>query len=323
MSEIVIGRATFVVQPQSPVLATARLAKAYGWLCFEIWLLIALGGGVRAMNAGLACPDWPLCFGDVIPDYHPQVYLEFIHRAMAGMVGIASLIMGILVLRTPHVRRSLKWLVFGSWVLLAAQIILGGLTVLLLLHEKVVVGHLLLAGAFFASNLWLYLSLKHPTAAPLKLSAFAKTSWAVLAVIVGQITLGGFVASHYAALVCTDFPLCHGQFIPTLKGVLGLHVMHRLGAYITALSVIGLGVWAWRSAAVPAPVRRATMWMVIIVLWQMLVGIANVLFYTPPLITVIHLASGMALLGLSLNQAKIAASLGGRDAATLAARHSR
>ena len=42
--------------------------------------------------------------------------------------------------------------------------------------------------------------------------------------------------------------------------------------------------------------------MVTVVIWQMAVGIANVLFFTPPLITVIHLASGMALLGLTVRQ---------------------
>ena len=67
-------------------------SKWYAALCTEIFILIALGGGVRAMDAGLACPDWPLCFGDYIPDYHPQDFLEFIHRALAGLVGIVSTI---------------------------------------------------------------------------------------------------------------------------------------------------------------------------------------------------------------------------------------
>ena len=61
---------------------------AFKWLVVATFALIALGGSVRVMNAGLACPDWPLCFGDVIPDYHPQVYFEFIHRVLAGLVSI-------------------------------------------------------------------------------------------------------------------------------------------------------------------------------------------------------------------------------------------
>ena len=50
--------------------------------------LMLLGAGVRTMDAGLACPDWPLCFGKVIPDYHFGVYLEFLHRAIAGLVSL-------------------------------------------------------------------------------------------------------------------------------------------------------------------------------------------------------------------------------------------
>ncbi len=279
-----------------------RLAKAYGWLCVEIWLLIALGGGVRAMNAGLACPDWPLCFGDYIPDYHPQVYFEFLHRVMAGMVALVSFALAILVWRS-RLSRRIKWLSVVSLIFLAAQIILGGLTVILLLHEKVVVAHLLLAGIFLMVNLWLYISLKG-----VALGARARTisrgfsiaAWTTFVIILSQMTLGGLVASNYAALVCTDFPLCHGKFIPTLKGILGLHVMHRLGAYLSGLAVLLLAFWAWREKdRIPGDLRPYTSWMAALVVLQIVVGILNVIFYTPPLMTVLHLATGMALLGLS------------------------
>src|ERR1700760_1820611 len=65
--------------------------RFYKWLCIATFELIVLGGAVRALNAGLACPDWPLCFGDYVPDFHPQVYLEFIHRVLAGSIGFATL----------------------------------------------------------------------------------------------------------------------------------------------------------------------------------------------------------------------------------------
>lgn len=295
-----------------------RITSAYGWLTLEIWLLIALGGGVRAMNAGLACPDWPLCFGDVIPDYHPQVYFEFVHRAMAGMVAIVSLVLAVIVWRHREISRGLKWLAFSSLVLLAAQIIFGALTVLWLLHNKVVVGHLMLAAGFLGMNLWMYLSLKFssvekvveqntlagglPPAARFGIPRkFAYASVAMLWVIIVQMTLGGLVASNYAATACTEFPLCYGKFIPTLSGALGLHIIHRLGAYITFVVVLAIGAWAWRGR-LDLNLRRNMMWMVTVVTWQMGVGIANVLFLTPPLITVIHLASGMALLGLAVKQ---------------------
>lgn len=275
-----------------------KLASAYGWLTLEIWLLIALGGGVRAMNAGLACPDWPLCFGDVIPDYHPQVYMEFIHRAMAGMVAIVSVILTVLVWRNKRLPKSLKWLSLGALVLLAAQIIFGGLTVLLLLHANVVAVHLLLGASFFALNLWMYMSLKGEgvEVAPMSVGLY-RFIRVVAGLVVLQILLGGLVASNYAATVCAEFPLCAGQWIPTLHGPIGLQVMHRLNAYLTTAAILVLYFWSGRS--------RTAGWLVVGVLFQMGLGIANVLLYAPPLITVLHLATAIGILALVCRLLKV------------------
>src|SRR5580698_5566531 len=101
--------------------------KAYGALVVGVFFLIARGGSVRVMNAGLACPDWPLCFGDVIPDYHPQVYFEFIHRVMAGTVSIAVLVLHFLLFRS-RASRAVKGMAAFSLFVLLAQIVFGGLT---------------------------------------------------------------------------------------------------------------------------------------------------------------------------------------------------
>jgi heme a synthase len=279
-------------------IVSKKITSAYGWLVVEIWLLIALGGAVRAMNAGLACPDWPLCFGDYIPDYHPQVYFEFIHRVMAGLIGIVSVWLAVLMFRNPKVSKTLKWLVAISLVTLAAQIILGGLTVLWLLHEKVVAAHLMLASFFIGMNLWIYMACKQPDESVNVIPGLARFVLSVLAALGVQILLGGLVASHYAGVICTDFPLCHGQWIPTLNGTLGLHVIHRLGAYLLTTLVIGLYFWSRQFG--PGEFHRIAAWMLVVVLWQVCVGIANVVFLTPPLITVIHLASAMTILCLGM-----------------------
>lgn len=272
--------------------------KVFKGLLFEVLFLIALGGSVRVMNAGLACPDWPLCFGDFIPDYHPQVYLEFLHRVLAGFIALLTSFLAIYLMTKPLVPRAIKWLGGACIVLLLAQVILGGLTVLWQLHSKVVAGHLGLATTFYAMIIWMYFTLKpRPLTVALRRS-LAWVSGALVAVVFTQIILGGLVASHYASLVCTDFPTCHGQWFPTFRGIIGLHVIHRTFAYFVVL--FGVGFYFFARARTKDPsFLRAAKGFAVLVLIQLGVGISNVLLHTPPLIAVIHLTVATGLLALA------------------------
>ena len=260
--------------------------RAFHFLSWGLLLVIALGVLTRAMNAGLACPDWPLCFGDVIPDYHPQVYLEFIHRAVAGLMGIVlTVLCGMIFLKKTY-RKTQRWVAFSALPILGLQVFLGWQTVVNLLEEKTVAGHLIFGFSLFVISTWLSRSLdsaprKYPISRGLNL-------WICMlgvAVFV-QVGLGALVASHYAAVVCTDFPLCGGQFIPTLRGLVGLHVLHRLGAYIVGAFVLGLFIMTRKLG-----VSEFKTWvnrLSALVFVQFIVGISNIVFYRPPLITVVH-----------------------------------
>ena len=65
---------------------------AYGFvgLAAVTYVLIVLGALVRAHGAGLSCPDWPLCFGEVIPEFDFKIAFEWGHRVLAGSVGSLS-----------------------------------------------------------------------------------------------------------------------------------------------------------------------------------------------------------------------------------------
>jgi heme a synthase len=276
-----------------------------GVLLFMIITLMALGAGVRTMNAGLSCPDWPLCFGKVIPDFHPAVWFEFVHRAYAGVVALVFFGCFVFVMRSKVLPRGAKIAAGLGLVFLFAQIIAGALTVLWLVKWAAVTTHLLLATLFFSCVLWIYFSAspKPESAsgrAPLALKWFS--AFMVVAVFV-QIAIGGVVASTYAGSVCVDWPLCNGQWVPTWKGAIGHQIIHRFVAYFLAVALLLF--------TVVLQLKKNQPWMTTqllslswinagIVFLQVGIGVANLLYYIPPALAVLHQTVGIVLLAVNL-----------------------
>jgi cytochrome c oxidase assembly protein subunit 15 len=271
---------------------------ALGALVLEVFILIAVGGSVRTMNAGLACPDWPLCFGDVIPDYHPQVYLEFVHRVMAGLVGLTVVFLAAVLWRSSAAK-ALKLEMLLTVLLLGAQIVFGGLTVRWQLEPWVVATHLGMGTAFFGLLHWMYLSLKLGREAAITSGLLRTWSIVVMALVYIQILLGGTVASHYAGLACPDWPTCQGHWIPTFSGPVGLQVIHRLSAYLLSIAIAVN--WVLNRDSSPRAKSIAT-GLVGMTVFQLGLGVANVFLQTPPLISVIHLATAVGIFSLAIRQ---------------------
>ena len=110
--------------------------------------LVVIGGATRVMEAGLACPDWPLCYGSLLPgrQMNLKVFLEWFHRLDAFVVGIALLVQ---LGAAWFWRKDLpQWLLPLSFLLVLLVVLQGGLgalTVLQLLPSAVVTAHLVLA----------------------------------------------------------------------------------------------------------------------------------------------------------------------------------
>ena len=252
--------------------------------------LVVIGGATRVMEAGLACPDWPLCFGSLLPgrQMNVQVFLEWFHRLDAFVIGIALVVMALATtLQRRQLPRWLPWLAVGLMVLVAMQGGLGALTVTQLLPSAVVTAHLALALTLVALLSGLTQRLLHPAAAVAPLWWRIGASLGLLSVFV-QCLLGGRMATAWAGQRC----LAGGEACQ-------LVLSHRLTAMPVVVVVLGFA-----GAAVLAGgwARQQWPWLggaVLLVLVQVALGVFTLrLGLSQPAVTVAHQLVAALLIAL-------------------------
>lgn len=272
--------------PSRPVDAFRRFAA--GTLVASL-VLIALGGAVRATDSGLACPDWPRCYGMWVPPADLHIWLEHSHRLVAGVVGLMTAALLVWAL-ARHRRRGVLVPSVLAAVLVVVQAALGALVVLRLLQAELVTAHLGMALLVVACLAYLAVGPRTRSAATAERSpadlAFARAAAVIAGLAFVQILVGGHVTGINAGLVFTDFPLYDGALVPELASEReAFHVAHRLLAYALAGGVAYLCWQAVRlrrrheTAGTWTPRQR---WLVTLPLWtaalvvvQIVLGVAN------------------------------------------------
>ena len=255
------------------------------------WVLIVVGALVRAHGAGLACPDWPLCFGQLVPTFDLKVGFEWGHRLFAGLLSIGLLAGAVLTWRQggelwANARRP----IVAACVVFVVQAVLGGLTVLHLLASWTVTSHLLCGNAFAATLLWSALSLRESQ--PIERSSRALGATVLAAgALLAQMVLGGLTSSQYAGLACAEWPACSdGVWFPELQGLVGLHLLHRWNAMVVLVAYGALFLATRRH-----PLSPLTSGLLALVVAQIGLGVANVLLRLPIEVTALHSACAAAL----------------------------
>jgi len=261
-------------------------------------LLLFLGSVVHATGSSLACPDWPTCFGTMMPEMKGGVFWEHLHRLVAGgLLLLWGLVTWLAHRETDAGRRWVFRAALAGVVLLLVQSLFGGLTVIFKLPDLVSTTHLGLALLFLSlATVLASATSGHQVAAPTPEASRARL-WAGLSagLVFVQSVLGGLVRHMDAGMACPDVPLCLGSLVPPLENkLIAIHFLHRvLGVGIT-LAVLGLAWWATR-AEIPPSVRSWSVWAGALVLVQLTLGILSVL-------------TGLAVVPVSLHTL-IAASL--------------
>ncbi len=292
------------VAPSAQPLSRPRSTSGDGWplrlvplltahLVVALVALVAIGGATRVMEAGLACPDWPLCYGVLWPgrQWNLQVFLEWFHRLDAFLVGVALLVLFALSLRfRARFPGWLPWSAGLALALVAVQGGLGALTVLSQLAAPTVTLHLATALSLVLLLSAMHQGLERPgPEAAVQLPRWWSPLPGLAALLVGaQCLLGGAMASRWAADLC----------VQAGEGCRWL-LWHRQGAYPAAVTVLLL---AAVSLALPAGHRRLqalALAAAALVAVQVALGVLTLrLQLAVPAVTVAHQLTAALLVGV-------------------------
>ena len=300
--------------------------------------LVLFGAFTRLTDSGLGCPDWPGCYGQASPVgasaeiaaaqsamptgpvTHGKAWVEMIHRYLATGVGVLILTLAVTSwIQRRRIGLSPWWPTFTLvWVCLQGAF--GALTVTMKLFPAIVTLHLLgglgllallCAQAVRQRQAWQAEPVEQLTPG-LRLGL-----WLTAALVVLQVTLGGWVSTNYAVLACRDFPVCQGSWWPAMNFAQGfeiwralghtgagtpidfsaltaIHYVHRLAAY-AVLSALGLLAWQLQRAGV---LRVQARWIAVLAGLQLVTGLSNVVMGWPLVAAVAHTGGAAALVGV-------------------------
>ncbi len=224
-------------------------------LLLAIFVQITLGAWVRLTGSGMSCPDWPLCYGMIVPTYSKvmslgiveytyfQIFLEWIHRANAAfLIGHLSIAIFFIIIFNKNVSSNLLKHAYWLMFLLTIQGMLGGLTVFKSNIPWSVAVHLVCAILLFYVCLKIFLK-SFPynknalsTSFKVKVTMFLSGIFTILTA-----SAGAFTSKYGASLSCNNWPSCGTKFFPNLEDMFEvIHFSHRVFVLFLLLSIIML-----------------------------------------------------------------------------------
>jgi len=263
-----------------------------------LFILLVWGNLVAGLKAGLACPDWPLCHGQVVPPFRWDIYVEFIHRVIGGITSIFIFIL--CYQRFKAYIGAIKTIPLLVVILLIFQIVLGGIVVLMELPVDLTTFHFANAIVIFALVVYMvsYDGINNkPT---FSISGYKGLFFLLSILIFAQAVLGAYVRHSSSGLACPDFPTCLGYWIPPeISGIVLNHFAHRGLAYLITIVVAILLIASYSSSSLQKYRGKLSLLIGLIVL-QVILGVAVVLTKLNFAVTAFHLFVGLLILTTAL-----------------------
>ena len=272
-------------------------------------LLVTIGVIVRATGSGMGCPDWPLCYGQVLPpldDY--KAWLEWIHRTVAAVIGFQILGLAFLAWRDHRDRASILWPTLATVALVGFQAWLGRETVRLNNSGESVTAHLAAAMALLGLLVFVLVRSYYPAriGGHGTSQRFTLLAAFTAATVYALLLFGSHVTAQNAALVFPDWPLMNGTLLPigpdtdpVARPLYEAHVLHRYVAGVVLL-IVWATAWAARRTqrAHPLLVRLALVSAVLYPL-QAVIGGLQVITRLDEWTQTLHLALGAVIWGVA------------------------
>lgn len=292
-------------------------------------VVVTLGAYTRLTHAGLGCPDWPTCYGLIdVPETAEQIALaektypqsqvepakawnEMIHRYFAGALGLLILAIAFLSVKNRAQGTPLR-LPLLILVIVIFQAALGMWTVTMKLMPIVVMGHLLGGFTTLCLLFLLYLRLKphRINCSDFSIKKYGRFALLGIVLLTGQIALGGWTSSNYAALSCVELPICQAGWQDQLSfensfdaipperesyefGHLShdervtIHVVHRFGAIAITIYLTWLLLMIYFKAQT-STFKTSAVVVGLALITQVSLGVSNIWFSLPLPVAVGH-----------------------------------
>lgn len=241
-----------------------------------MYIVMLMGALVTTTGSGQGCgANWPLCKGTFMPEWDYEAIIEFSHRAVTGVAGIAVTAVALWAWYRLRHRPHITWLAGLAVGVLLLQSGLGAAAVLWPQPKWLLAAHFGISLICFAAVLLLgmriYQAGTGAEPAPVE-PVLKRWVWTVTLFAYGVIYLGALVRHLHASLACLGWPLCNGELLPPLYGPVGANVLHRIAAALLVIMVIRLALMVRRMAPGRTDLRVASTLALYLILAQVVSG---------------------------------------------------